>query len=77
MTTTKGRTAPDPLDDARWFKPVASGTNGGCLEAAFLSDGRVAIRDNEDLTNPPFVVSRHVWRCWLDGAKNGEFDLPA
>jgi hypothetical protein len=76
MTDTSGRTASDPLDGARWFKAVASGTNGACLEAAFLTDGRVAIRDNEDLGNPPFVVSRHVWQCWLEGAKNGEFDLP-
>jgi hypothetical protein len=61
----------------RWFKSSFSGDNGGCLEAAFLADGRVAIRDNEDLGNPPFVVSRHVWQCWVGGAKAGEFDLPA
>jgi Domain of unknown function (DUF397) len=77
MTTSAMSTAPDCLRDADWFKSSFSGTNGGCLEAAFLPDGQVAIRDNEDLANPPFVVSRHVWRCWLDGAKNGEFDLPA
>jgi Domain of unknown function (DUF397) len=69
--------AADPLRDAKWFKSSASGGNGGCLETAFLADGRVAIRDNEDLDNPPFIVSRHVWQCWLVGAKNGEFDLPA
>jgi hypothetical protein len=73
--TTRG--ADGFLPDADWFKSSFSGGNGGCLEAAFLPDGRVAIRDNEDLGNPPFVVSRHVWQCWLDGAKNGEFDLPA
>jgi hypothetical protein len=39
---------------------------------AFLADGRVALRDNEDLSNPPFVVTRHVWECFLDGAKGGE-----
>lgn len=65
------------LDGANWFKASSSAANGGCLEAAFLPDGRVAIRDNEDLANPPFVVSRHVWECWVDGAKKGEFDLPA
>lgn len=73
--TTRG--ADGFLPDADWFKSSFSGGNGGCLEAAFLPDGRVAIRDNEDLGNPPFVVSRHVWQCWLDGAKQGEFDLPA
>jgi hypothetical protein len=65
------------LSNAKWFKSSFSGDNGGCLEVAFLDSRRVALRDNEDLDNPPFVVSRHVWQCWLDGAKGGEFDLPA
>lgn len=77
MTKTGPYPERDRLDAANWFKATASSANGGCLEAAFLSDGRVAIRDNEDPGNPPFVVSRHVWECWLDGAKKGEFDLPA
>jgi hypothetical protein len=78
MTHPNGApTALDELAGAKWFKAAASSANGGCLEAAFLDSGRVALRDNEDLDNPPFVVSHHVWRCWLDGAKNGEFDLPA
>jgi hypothetical protein len=64
------------FSDANWFKSSASSAGGGCLEVAFLPDGRVALRDNEDLTNPPFVVSRHVWGCMIDGAKCGEFDLP-
>ena len=77
MTNHAGRPSPPYLRDAVWFKSSASGGNGGCLEAAFLRGGSVAIRDNEDLGNPPFVVSRHVWECWLDGAKKGEFDLPS
>jgi hypothetical protein len=77
MINTSLYPEPDVLDSASWFKATASSANGGCLEAAFLPGGRVAIRDNEDLGNPPFVVSRHVWECWLDGAKKGEFDLPA
>ncbi|WP_149563862.1 DUF397 domain-containing protein [Streptomyces cacaoi] len=66
----------ESLDNAGWFKARASSATGGCLEVAFLRDGRVAVRDNEDLGTPPLVVTQHVWRCWLDGAKNGEFDLP-
>lgn len=78
MTYPSGsRAASDELAGARWFKALASSANGGCLEVAFLDSGRVALRDNENLDNPPFVVSRHVWQCWLDGAKSGEFDLPA
>jgi len=77
MTNTNRKVAPDELVGAQWFKATASSANGGCLEVAFLHDGRVALRDNEDLANPPFVVSPRVWECWVDGAKNGEFDLPA
>ncbi|MFC9431508.1 DUF397 domain-containing protein [Streptomyces sp. NPDC056987] len=59
--------------DLNWYKSTASSATGGCLEVAHLPDGRVALRDNEDLSNPPFVVSRHVWECFLDGAVAGEF----
>lgn len=76
MTSTNRQPIPD-LSDADWFKSSASSGTGGCLEAAFLPDGRVAIRDNEDLSKSPFVVSRHVWECFLAGAKGGEFDPPA
>jgi Domain of unknown function (DUF397) len=75
MTDVSERPAPGQLAGARWFKSSFSGDTGGCLEVAFLDGGQVALRDNEDLSNPPFMVSRHVWQCWLDGAKNGEFDL--
>ena len=77
MAGTPGRPASDQLNGARWFKSSFSSDTGGCLEVAFLDSGRVAVRDNENLGNPPFVVSRHVWQCWLDGAKHGEFDIPA
>ncbi|MER7069304.1 DUF397 domain-containing protein [Streptomyces albidoflavus] len=65
------------LDGLTWVKAQASSATGGCLEVAHLADGRVALRDNEDLANPPFVVTRHVWECFLDGASKGEFAPPA
>ncbi len=75
MTSTAGRPSHEELTGASWFKAEASSANGGCLEVAFVREW-VALRDNEDIENPPFVVSQHVWNCWLDGAKQGEFDLP-
>jgi hypothetical protein len=77
MNSTPGRPSPADLTDAKWFKSTASSSSGGCLEAAFLGNGYVALRDNEDPDNPPFVVTEHVWRCFLAGAKGGEFDIPA
>ncbi|MFH8717542.1 DUF397 domain-containing protein [Streptomyces zaomyceticus] len=71
--TTPARPSVEELASLDWFKSSASSASGGCLEVAFLEDGRVALRDNEDPTNPPFVVTQHVWRCFLDGAEKGEF----
>ena len=76
MTSTARSSTPD-LANAKWFKASASGGNGDCLEAAFLGDGQVALRDSEDLQNPPFVVRKSVWEAFIDGARQGEFDLPA
>ncbi len=70
------RPTPEELAQAEWRTSLMSSSNGGCLEVAQLG-GWVAIRDNEDLGNPPLVVTRHVWICMLDGAKKGEFDPPA
>ena len=67
----------DNLRDLNWFKASASSGSGGCLEVAFTDDGRVALRDNEDPSNPPFIVSTHVWQCFLDGAGKGEFNPPS
>jgi hypothetical protein len=69
----------DPaLTDAHWFKATASNTSsGGCVETAFLADGRVALRDSKDTSKLPHVFTRHEWDCFLDGVKKGEFDLPA
>ncbi|PLW74270.1 DUF397 domain-containing protein [Streptomyces sp. SCUT-3] len=64
----------EDLTAAHWFKAAASGGNGGCLEVCRDFPGWVAIRDSEDPANPPFVVTEHVWRCFLDGARKGEFD---
>ncbi|MFJ2007881.1 DUF397 domain-containing protein [Streptomyces chartreusis] len=71
--STKRNDLPANLE---WFKATASSGSGGCLEVAFLEDGSVALRDNEDLSNPPFVMTRHVWACFIDGARKGEFDIP-
>ncbi|MER6603818.1 MULTISPECIES: DUF397 domain-containing protein [Streptomyces] len=68
---------PEYLSDLDWFKAEASSGTGGCLEVAFLPDGRVALRDNESLDKPPFVVTHHVWSCFIDGATKGEFTPPA
>ncbi|MFE7666413.1 DUF397 domain-containing protein [Streptomyces celluloflavus] len=77
MDNTNGFPSHDDLENARWFTSRASSANGGCLEVSFPKPGFVGLRDNEDPTNPPFVVTEHVWKCFLDGANGGEFNTPA
>jgi Domain of unknown function (DUF397) len=64
------------LTRARWFKASACAGSSGCVEAAFLADGRVALRDSKDTRKPPHIFTRHEWKCFIDGAKKGEFDCP-
>ena len=64
------------LTELRWFKSSASSA-AGCVEIAHLPDGGVAVRDSKSRGKAPHVFSRHEWECFLAGAKNGEFDLPA
>lgn len=66
----------DPaLTRTHWFKATASSSSGGgCVEAAFLPDGQVALRDSKDTSKSPHVFTRHEWDCFLDGVKRGEFD---
>lgn len=56
-----------------WLKAAASGSNG-CVEIAALPDGGVAVRDSKNATSPILTYTAHEWRCFLDGAKKGEFD---
>ena len=66
------------LARVRWFKATASTSSGsGCVEAAFLPDGRVALRDSKDISKAPHVFTRHEWDCFVDGVKKGEFDPPS
>ncbi|MGH3328017.1 MAG: DUF397 domain-containing protein [Streptomycetales bacterium] len=80
--------APD-LAGAVWRTSSHSGSDGNCVEAAFLASadsGRgvgvatavdaVAVRDSKDRTGPALLVTRAAWRGVLDRAKQGAFDRP-
>lgn len=61
---------------ARWFKARASTSASGCVEVAFLEDGYVGLRDAKNTDRPAHIFTAHEWACFLDGARNGEFDPP-
>jgi hypothetical protein len=77
MTTGNEPHAPHPdLSDAAWRKSRHSAEERGCVETAFLSDGRVAVRDSKDRGVPALIYTRAEWVAFISGAKDGEFDLP-
>lgn len=57
-----------------------SGEGDGSIELAFpLSDrwargGWVLMRVTGDATDRVLVFDRNEWECFIDGARNGEFD---
>jgi hypothetical protein len=68
----------DELTTATWFKSSHSNAEYNCVEVAFLSGGRVGLRDSKDGgVGPAHVFTRAEWEAFLAGAKDGEFDLPA
>ncbi|MEE4595770.1 DUF397 domain-containing protein [Streptomyces sp. DSM 41524] len=63
------------LTRAQWRKATKSQGNGECVEVAFL-DSAVAMRDTKNKGRGPVLVFTPAeWDAFLDGAKNGEFDL--
>jgi hypothetical protein len=66
---------PDLLTGAVWRKATASDANSGCVEVAFLPDGRVGVRDSKNRSKPALAVTAHVWASFLADAKAGQFDL--
>jgi hypothetical protein len=63
------------LGNAVWHKSTRSGPwTDNCVEVAFV-DGAVAVRDSKDPTGPVLVFTAGEWDAFVDGAKDGEFDI--
>lgn len=63
------------VSEPRWFKSSSSSVTG-CVEVAFLGGERIAVRDSKSPAHGPHVISSNAWAEFIDGVKNGEFDLP-
>ena len=61
------------LSGAAWRTSKMSQGTAGCVEVADLGD-RFAVRDSKNPDGPVLVFTPHEWRCFLDGARKGEFD---
>jgi hypothetical protein len=45
-----------------------------CVEVAFVADA-IAVRDSKNTAGPVLVFTRGEWDAFVEGAKDGEFDL--
>lgn len=61
------------LPAAAWRTSTFCDLNG-CVEVALL-DGEVAVRDAKDRGGPILVFTSQEWAAFLDGVRNGEFEL--
>ncbi len=62
------------VDAQQWRR---SGTGDGAVEIAFVparGEDWVLLRVAGDPQGRVLVYDRHEWECFLDGARNGEFD---
>jgi hypothetical protein len=65
------------IASAGWFKSSHSRGELECVEVAFLSGGRVGLRDSkDDGAGPAHVFTAREWDAFLHGVKAGEFDRP-
>lgn len=65
---------PPPPIGAAWHKSSASGGNG-CVEVAVSGD-IIGVRDTKDREGPVLRFTPAEWAAFVDGVRNGEFDLP-
>jgi uncharacterized protein DUF397 len=59
--------------EADWTRSSLCGTNS-CVEVA-IDGGRVAMRDSKVRQGPILQFDREMWKDFLAGARNGDFDL--
>ncbi len=70
------------LQSLKWRRPTeACSAEAGTLEVAIAhtSDAGtwVLLRVAGDPAGRVLVYDEHEWRCFLDGVRNGEFEVPA
>jgi hypothetical protein len=63
------------LAAATWQKSHHSNPSGECVEMAALPSTGIAIRNSRDPDGPALICTRAEVGAFIQGAKNGEFDL--
>jgi hypothetical protein len=57
---------------AEWFKSTFS-DSGNCVQVRL--SGGASVRDSKDPSGPVLRFTEREWAAFLDGVRNGEFDL--
>ncbi|NJC64612.1 DUF397 domain-containing protein [Planosporangium flavigriseum] len=64
-----------PRTGNRRWSTRSGGTGGQCVEIR-RHDGQIQVRDSKaNGTGPILTFTRDEWAAFLDGAREGEFDL--
>lgn len=69
---------PVDLTGANWRKSSKSGAQGQCVEVATelpAMPGHVAVRHSQRPDAETILYTNAEWDAFLDGARNGEFNL--
>ncbi|GAB2718884.1 DUF397 domain-containing protein [Nocardia thraciensis] len=62
------------LSTAKWFKSSRSGGSKNCVEAAFLPNDLVAVRDSKNPSGPALVFTASEWSGFTSALDSGRFD---
>lgn len=56
------------------FKKSSYSGDGGCVEVA-MDATIIRIRDSKDASGPVLQFTKREWTAFLEGMRDGEFDL--
>ncbi len=62
------------LSSARWFKSSRSGASENCVEAAFLPNDLVGVRDSKNPSGPALIFTAAEWSSFTAALGCGRFD---
>lgn len=62
------------LSGAAWFKSSHSGSQGDCVEVAWLAEGAVVVRDSKNPSGPALIFGPAHWDLFVRGIMAGAFD---